>query len=393
MIKSHKIALDLTPNQKELLSQHAGYARVAYNDALNDFKDGLENFDWYNGYTLLVRWNKRKKELYPWSKELSQYSSKHALLNLGNAIKRWSDYRQKVSMVGIKNAGKKVGFPKYKKLKDGRRFHGDNGSNTVKVNGKWLKMIKIEPLKMRQELRFNGIIRTCAISEIAGKWYASITVDDGILEPELRGGDTIGIDMGVKTLATCFNNYTGKIYSFDNPKPLEKYLIELRKVDKSISRSKNFHGKTNYSNRRQKLYLKRQRLYKKISDIRNDTHHKATTEIVNQSGVIKVETLNIQNMQGNKELNRVIRDTGMNEFIRQLEYKCRWNGVQFIKVAKFYPSTQLCSNCGSKQKLSLDIRTYKCKKCELQIDRDINAAINIANWSESLPDLINMEMI
>ena len=369
MVKTHKIALKATCEQAKLLSQHCGYARVAYNHGLASFKAGLEADEWKSLYTLKREFNAVKKAEYDWRAELSQYASKNAIHHLDRAIKNW------------KNKKLSAGFPKYHKRQYGQSYQADNGKGTVKVSENAVRLPKIGWVKMRESLRFEGEIVQATITKSYGRWYVCLTVETGEDLPEKREGETIGIDMGIKTLATYSDGTT-----VENPKgSMDHPYRKLGRVDKAIARSKKVHGKMNNSKRRQKQYEQRQRIYGRIANIRDDVHHKATSALVKARSVGKVivESLNVAGMRRNKHLSRAFHRAGLSGFLRMLEYKCGWHGVVFEKADRWFASTKTCSGCGEK-KVAMDLsqREYVCMACGLVIDRDLNAAKNLAQYDQ-----------
>ena len=147
------------------------------------------------------------------------------------------------------------------------------------------------------------------------------------------------------------------------------------------ARSRNVHGKSNRSNRRERLYDKRRRLHARIVNVRNDNHHKATTVIAKASGRVVVETLNVSGMVRNRRLARAISDAGMSGFLTKLEYKCGWYGAEYVKANRWYASSKLCAHCGWKNDdLTLSDREWWCGGCGALNERDYNAAVNLENW-------------
>ena len=367
MVKTHKIALMHTQAQATLFSKHCGYARVAYNHALNAFKAALDNGVFKSLYTLKREFNAVKKDEYEWSGELSQNASKNAIHDLDKAIKNW------------RNKKLRARFPKHRKRSGKRAYQADNGPGTVKVDGKKGYLPKIGWVKMAERLRFPGEIVKATVTKTHGRWFVCLSVDTGQETPDKRDGETIGIDMGLHTLATYSDSTT-----IDNPKgAIDTQYRKLRRADKAIARSKNVHGKNQRSNRRQRLYDRRQRIYGRITNIRDDVHHKATSALVKATTVGKaiVETLNVAGMRRNKSLSRAFHRAGISGFLRMLEYKCEWSGVAFEKADRWFASTKTCSGCGQR-KVAMDLsqREYVCLSCGLVLDRDLNAAKNLAQY-------------
>ena len=225
MIRSHKIALDPTPKQARRLAQHAGYARVAYNHALADFKDGLGKGEWRTHYELRPRWNQVKAGCYPWCKELSQNAAKYAIIQLGDAVRAWCSDRQKNR------------FPRFKSRRGKAAFRADNGPGTVHSRDRRIHLPRIGSLRMREALRFDGRVLECTVKRDAGRWFACICVEDAREAPEAKDGRVIGVDLGVKTLATCSD---GTVYA--NPRAEAAQRRKIRRYNKALSRSLRLHG-------------------------------------------------------------------------------------------------------------------------------------------------------
>ena len=170
----------------------------------------------------------------------------------------------------------------------------------------------------------------------------------------------------------------------ENPKALNAAIRRLHQADKAIARSRNNHGKSNHSNRRERLYAKRRRIHARIVQVRNDNHHKATTAIAKSAGRVVVETLNVAGMLRSRRLARSIADAGMSGFLAKLEYKCAWYGAEFLKADRWFPSSKLCAHCGwHNGELTLADREWWCGSCGALNDRDGNAAENLSQWPSS----------
>ena len=374
MKKAHRVALKPTEGQESLFGQHAGYARFAYNWAVGEFRAGLEVGEWLSERTLRPRWNRVKGMIAPWGTGLSQNAAKYAIIDFGQAAESWGEYRQK--MKAGQRPGRRVGFPRFKRRKHEQGFRADNGPDTVKAEGKTVILPKIGRVAMVEELRFHGIICEVTINRTAGTWFASFCVEDGQAPPAVKHGPTIGVDVGVGTMAVCSDGT-----AVANPKALAAGLKRLRRLDKAIAHSREVHGKSNHSNRRERLYVKRRRLHARVANVRNDHHHKATTAIAKSGGRVVVETLNVAGMLRNRRLSRAIADAGMAGFLSKLEYKCLWYGAEFDKADRWYASSKLCSRCGwKKDDLRLSDREWSCSGCGTWNGRDSNAAMNLERW-------------
>ncbi len=374
MKKAHRIALKPTPEQEVWFGQQAGYARFAYNWALGEFKAGLDVGDWLTERTLRPRWNKIKSMIAPWGAELSQNVAKYAIIDLGQATAGWGEYRRKVK--SGQRTDRRVGFPRFKRRTHEQGFRADNGPDTVRADGKVVILPKIGQVAMVEALRFPGSIQEVTINRTAGTWFACFCIEDGQEPPPVKAGPTIGVDVGVGTMATCSDGLT-----VENPRALYSGLKRLRRLDNAIARSRNVHGKTQQSDRRESLYVNRRRLHARIVNVRNDNHHKATTAIAKSAGRVVVESLNVAGMVRNRRLARAIADAGMSGFLTKLEYKCRWYGAEYAKADRWFASSKLCARCGWRNDdLTLADRGWWCGGCGVLNDRDANAAKNLANW-------------
>ena len=374
MFKSHRICLKVTAEQEVLLQQHAGYARFAYNWAVGEFQAGLELGEWLSERSLRPRWNLVKTIIAPWGQDLSQNAAKYAIIDFGQAAEAWGAYRKAVK--AGKRPSRRRGFPRFKRRKHEQGFRADNGPDTVRVDGKAVMLPKIGCVEMAEHLRFGGSIREVTVNRTAGTWFACFAMEDGQPAPPVKEGPTIGVDVGVGTLAVCSNGLT-----VANPKALKAGLQRLRQVDKAIARSRNVHGKSSHSQRRERLYSRRRKLHARTANVRNDCHHKATTAIAKSAGRVVVETLNVAGMIRNRRLARSIADAGMSGFLSKLAYKCAWYGAEFVKADRWYPSSKLCACCGRKNEgLTLSERQWTCGGCGSENDRDLNAALNLERW-------------
>jgi putative transposase len=179
----------------------------------------------------------------------------------------------------------------------------------------------------------------------------------------------VGVDLGIKELATCSDGTV-----FKNPKALKNNLKALKRLQRSVSR------KIKGSNNRKKAINKLAKKHYKVSCIRINAVHQATSVLAKKYGTIVIEDLNVNSMVKNHKLAQAISDVGFSEFRRQLEYKSKWYGSEVIVADRFYASSKICSCCGNKKdKLKLSERVYECYACGSKIDRDLNASKNLAN--------------
>ena len=351
--KTHKIALNPNNKQRRWFFQQCGYARFAYNQALADFKAEKEQTGKELSATALnTRFNVAKQE-HAWTKDMDQVVANRSIYqNLATAIKRWKD-----------NVSR---FPRFKKR--GRRDAFTTNNQTSEVQGSRIKLPKIGWVQMFERLRFKGEIIRVTISRTAHRWFVSITVDAEDTEAvDTSTHPALGIDVGINTLATLSDGT-----KYDNPRPLKRFEKKLRREQRTLSRkvlrSKNWF----------KQKLKVARLHYRIACIREDAHHKATTDIVSRVSGIGIETLKVSNMLKNRKIAKALSDSALGGFLSMLKSKAEANGIKPQEADQFFASSKLCSSCGHKKDvLTLSDRTYHCGACGLSIDRDLNAAINL----------------
>jgi putative transposase len=371
MILAHKIALDPTPEQGVYFARASGTARFAWNWALAMWQ---EQYALWNEYQcgpkpseafLRRELNALKEDAFPWMMEVTKNAPQQAIKNLGTAFKNFFEGRAK--------------YPRFKKKGVSRdSFRADPGTdkqhpNAVEVNGKRVKLPVIGWVKMREALRFVGKIKSAIVSRVADRWFVSLTVEIDHTVPVRETQVAGGVDLGVKALATLSDGST-----IEGPKALRKNLKTLRRRSRALSR------KVKGSANRRKAARKLARLHARISNVRKDALHKATTEIVGRFDVIGIEDLNVRGMMANGKLARAVADVGMFEFSRQITYKAEMAGVRIVVASPWYPSSKTCSDCGHIHAgLTLSDRAWTCDGCGVIHDRDHNAAINLMNMAAS----------
>ncbi len=369
--KAYRYELDPNNIQRLSLAQHAGVARFAYNWGLDKriarYKNNQDNDRFTDAMKQHKLLNSLKKTEFPWMYETSKCAPQEALRDLHTAFKNF--YR------GLKS-GKKIGFPRFKRrgIKDSFRLTG-----TIRFHERVIQLPRIGKVRIKEkkESYYNGRILSVTVRRQANRWFVSVTVEENILDPQLVRGAPVGVDLGVKTLATLSDGTT-----FVNPRAIGKRLRKLRQLHRALSR------KEKGSNNRQKAKLRLAKMYLRVFNVRQDTLHKVTTYLAKSHGKVVIEDLLVSGMMKNRRLARVIADVGFYEFRRQLEYKCQWYGSELVIVSRTFPSSKMCSRCGHRKKeLSLSEREYECEQCGLEIDRDLNAALNLV--AVSLPETLN----
>ena len=367
------------------MMSHAGAARFAYNAGLAHVKEALENgepADWSH-YGLRRWWNANKDELavnrdtgIVWWDQNSKESYSGGLRSLAQGLSNWSQSRKG------KRKGKRVGFPKFKSKNTTMRFAYSTAFTAPTDSDPYgLKLPRIGRVHCMENVykRVNGahLVRV-SVSRRAGCWYASLTVEREPTATSVPKGGTVGVDLGVKHLATLSDGTV-----IPNPRALGARLKVLRKAQRALS------CKVKGSVRREKAKGRVARLYARVADVRADAINKATTLIARNYSTVCIEDLHVAGMMKNHHLARSLSDVSLGEFRRQLEYKTARNGVALRVVDRWFPSSKTCSNCGTvKAKLSLSERTFNCDTCGLSIDRDLNAAVNI-KVAGSAPETLN----
>ena len=354
MNKSFKVRIYPNKEQQVLLEKTFGASRFVYNHFLKlkqylyqEFKIKIT----YNHTSKMLTELKRQKS---WLKVPDKWVLQNALKDLDSAYKMFY---------------KGSGYPKFKKKDDKNSYRT---SSNIRVDNSFIKIPKVGLLryKDRYKLEDKNILKiyNVTISKTScGKYYASISADVYIPCFE-RTNQSIGIDLGLKDFAILSNGE--KIH---NPRILKYLEKRYRKLAKSLSRK--VKGSANYQKARIKLAM----FHEKISNIRKDFLHKLSTNLVKTYDIICIENLNISGLMKNHKLAKSFQDVSLYEFVRQLEYKAKWYGKTISKVDRFYSSSQICSNCGFRNKdvRNLNVREWTCTECGSHHDRDINASTNI----------------
>lgn len=361
MIRAHKIALDPTAKQEQQFRNAAGCARFAYNWALAEWNRQHEAGEKPNEAALRKQLNAIKREQYPWMYEISKTVPQQAIKNLGSAFGSFFKKKSK--------------HPRFKKKGIHNFFRADNGPGTFRTDGKKVRFPKIGWVRMREALRFEGKPISATVSRRAHRWYVSIQVEIEDVPIVRKNHGTVGVDLGITHLATLS---TGE--QIEGPKPLKAALRRLRMLSKSVSRKKK--GSANRQKAREKLA----RQHARVADIRSDSLHKLTTDLVARFDVIVIEDLNVRGMVKNRHLSRAISNMGFGEFRRQLGYKAEGGGAEILVADRWFPSSKMCSVCGHvMETLPLSVRAWTCPECGTVHDRDENASQNLKNLAGSSP--------
>lgn len=365
--KAYKVELKPNNKQRSALARSAGCARYAYNWGL---ARRIELYEKEKKSTTAINQHKelcaiKEKEL-PWMYESSKCAPQEALRDLEKAFKNF--FRGVMS-------GRKVGFPKFKsKHRSKSSFRISTGS--IYVNKFTIKLPMI-PGKLR--LKEKGYIpiegvkyNSFTVSKEIDRWFVSVQCVVDLPEPGPRPLRAVGVDLGIKTLATVSD---GTVY--DNPKSYRKLERILNRAQRE--RCRRVKGSSN----RKKSIQRLQKINYRIRNVRKDSLQKMTSDLVRtKPSLIVLEDLSVSNMLKNHKLAEALSDASFGEIRRQIEYKAAWYGSEVLLAKRFFPSSKLCSSCGIlKEDLTLSDRVYKCE-CGNIIDRDLNAALNLKRYGE-----------
>ena len=232
-------------------------------------------------------------------------------------------------------------------------------------------------------------ILSAAVRHERGRWFVSFTAEQDIARPAAARPDVAaGVDLGIKTLAVVATS-EGETSKVANPRHLSRALRKVRRLSRTVSRRQGPDRRTGRkpSNRWRRADAARNKALGKVADQRRDAVHKLTTGLAATYGTIVVEDLHVAGMLRNRRLARHVAEASFGEVRRQLEYKTQWRGGRLIVADRWFASSKTCSGCGAvKAKLALSERTYRCTACGTVLDRDVNAAVNLAKLAGSGPD-------
>jgi putative transposase len=375
--RAYKTELDLNDRQVTACKRHAGAARFAYNWGLARKQEAYKvTGKSPSAIDLHRELNALKQTELPWMYDVSKCAPQEALRNLDNAFAHF--YRR----CTLKREGKlkgKLGYPQRKTKKQGVGSFRLTGSIVVFPDAIQLPRLGRLRVKERGYLPTAGVkILSATVSEQAGHWYVSVQVEQE-WEVPTNTGPVVGVDLGVKTLATLSDGTV-----LPNPRHLKRRLKKLKRLQRAVSRRKK--GSQN----RKKAAHTLGNEYRKVGNQRANTVHQFTSRLAKTKSVVVIEDLNVSGMLKNHHLAQAISDVGFAEFRRQLLYKAAWYGCRVIVASRWEPSSKTCSDCGwVDAALTLADRAFRCESCGLMIDRDLNAAVNLVKLAGSSPESQN----
>lgn len=366
-LKAYKFRIYPTEEQEIFFAKTFGCVRKVYNLMLNDRKKAYEEVKNDPSKKMIFPTPAKYKKEFPFLKEVDSLALANAQLNLDKAYKNF--FRDK-----------SVGFPRFKSKKNPVQSYTTNNQNgtVALIDSKFIKVPKLKSLvRIKLHRQPKGMIKSATISwHSSGKYYISLLCKEEISELP-KTNSAIGIDLGITDFAILSDGQ-----KIDNNKFTSKMEKKLKREQRKLSRRAliakkkgiNLFEAKNYQKQKRKVA----RLHEKVMNQRTDFLNKLSTEIIKNHDIICIEDLNVKGMLRNHKLARSISDVSWSSFVAKLQYKADWYGREIIKVDQWFPSSQICSECGHKDgKKSLDIREWTCPICHTHHDRDINASINI----------------
>src|SRR6266581_1375788 len=377
VVRGYKTELDLNDEDRTACLKHAGAARFAYNWGL---ARSIEAYRTTGKRPTAIDLHKQLNALkptdFPWLYEVSKCAMQEALRDLHTA------YRNFFRRVALKKQGLwrgKLGFPKMKKKSKAIGSFRLTGS--IRVFSDAVQLPRLGRLRLHEHdfIPTDAKVLSATVSEQAGRWFVSIQVEEEQEKPVPTATTAIGVDLGIKLLATCSDGMT-----FENPRALKHARKRLRRLERQKSRRKQ--GSAN----RKKTCRKLAKQHARVATLRKDVTHKLTTYLCKNHALVAIEDLHVAGMLKNHKLAQAVSDANFGEIRRQLEYKADWYSTRLVAVDRFYPSSKTCSGCGYiKPELSLSERTFVCEECGVVLDRDLNAALNLRMVAVSSIDTQN----
>ena len=376
--KAYKFRIYPNEEQSIFFAKSFGCVRKVYNLMLDDRMKTYEESKKDKTKKMSFPTPAKYKKEFPYLKEVDSLALANAQLNLDKAYKNF--FRDK-----------SVGFPKFKSKKNPvQSYTTNNQKGTICISdNKHIKLPKLKSLvKIKCHREIRGIIKSATISlKSSGKYYVSILCEEDI-QPLPQTHSSVGIDLGITDFAILSDGQ-----KIDNNKFTSKMEQKLKREQRKLSRKQlvakkngvNLFEAKNYQKQKRKVA----RLHEKVMNQRTDFLNKLSTDIIKNHDIICIENLNTKGMLKNHKLAKSISDVSWSSFVTKLQYKADWYGKEVIKIDKWFPSSQICSDCGNNDgKKGLHIREWTCSKCNTNHDRDINASKNILTEGIRLHQLV-----
>jgi len=384
LVRTNKYRLYPNATQKALLHEMFSLYRFSFNNILGKIQD-----KYYGTYT--IEKGKNKGNIVPKIPSQSELVGSSTLLKKEYSFmnKLPNDFIQSSLSnlhLGVKGFYRGGGYPKFKSRKKDKHAIGMKAGCRVKIEDNYIQLNKSNKSSYTKEdhrIKFKKHKTNHNIGKITGftiekdnlgLYWITITHKIDILSTRKKTNKEVGIDLGLKEMLICSDGNTVENHNLTK-KNQRKLKLEQRKLSKKNKGSKN----------RNKARLKVAKVHKRIKNTRNDINHKVSKAMVNLYDFIGLESLQVKNMLQNRRLSKAISNIAWSDLVEKMKYKSNENQVTLVQIDTWYPSSKTCSKCGSvKEKLSLEERIYSCSECSFELDRDLNASINILNEAKRI---------
>ncbi len=356
----------LYPNgpQRSALARAFGCARVVYNDALRARETARAKgaaFPKSGDLSKLLITEAKRTEQRAWLGDVSAVVLQQSLRDLDAAYQNFFD--------GLKGKRPRMGAPRFKSRKDNRQAVRFTANACWKITaGGDLSLPKVGAVRVEWSRRLPSAPSTVTvIKDAAGRYFASFVVETDPNETLPEAESQVGIDLGLSHFAVLSDGT-----KIESPRFLRRAEKKLKREQHRLSR------KANGSNNREKARLKVARAHARVADARREFHHQLSTRIIRENQAVAVENLAVKGLARTR-LAKSVHDAGWSAFVAMLEYKAARYGRAFVRIGRFEPTSQLCCVCGVQDgPKPLHIRVWECRACGAVLDRDINAAVNVA---------------
>ncbi|MGW6427046.1 IS607 family element RNA-guided endonuclease TnpB [Nocardia sp. NPDC055053] len=404
VLRAYVFALDPTSAQQHLLQSHCGAQRFAYNWGLALVRaviaqraaersygvaeaDLTPHVNW-SAYALRKRWNESKSAAAPWWPENSKEAYASGLANLANALSRWTQAR-------ANSSNRTRWFPKFKSKRSRMSCRFSTGAFGLSATDqRHVRLPRIGAVRTLESTRAlerrirAGVarIRSATVSFRNERWQVSFSVEMSEPRPVPRKGriPVVGVDLGIRHLAILsapIPGITDENGFVAAPPDVERATKKIRRLQRRASRQQGPDRRNNRAPSQRWLRTRAQmaRVHARSTNARRDKLHQLTSRLIDSCESVVIEDLHVAGLIQNRRLSHKIQLAAWGELRRQLTYKASWRQTSLIVADRFYPSSKTCSDCGTvKTKLRLDDRVFRCEHCHAELDRDINAARNLA---------------